>query len=50
MAMLGRLFRRLRAGEHRGPLAGSDFAAPATITVTSSGIRRRCPDAAVQRG
>ena len=36
MATLGRLFRRLRAGEHRGPLAGSAFAAPATITVTSA--------------
>jgi Raf kinase inhibitor-like YbhB/YbcL family protein len=36
MAALGKLFRRVRAGEHRGPLAGSAFAAPATITVTSA--------------
>ena len=36
MATLGQLFRRVRAGEHRGPLAGSAFAAPATITVTSA--------------
>jgi phosphatidylethanolamine-binding protein (PEBP) family uncharacterized protein len=36
MAKLGKLFRRVRAGEQRGPLAGSAFAAPATITVTSA--------------
>jgi len=36
MAMLGKLFRRVRAGEHRGPLTGSAFAAPATIAVTSA--------------
>jgi len=36
MATLGKLFRCVRAGEHRGPLAGSAFAAPATITVTSA--------------
>jgi len=35
MAALGKLFRRVRAGEHRGPLAGSAFAAPESITVTS---------------
>ena len=34
--MLGRLFRRVRAGEHRSPLSGSGFAAPESITVTSS--------------
>jgi phosphatidylethanolamine-binding protein (PEBP) family uncharacterized protein len=36
MATLGKLFRRVRAGEHRGPLAGSAFAAPTTIAVTSA--------------
>jgi phosphatidylethanolamine-binding protein (PEBP) family uncharacterized protein len=35
MALLGRLMRRVRAGEHRSPLAAPDFDAPATITVTS---------------
>ena len=36
MALLGNLFRRVRAGAHRSPLAGSGFAAPESITVTSS--------------
>jgi phosphatidylethanolamine-binding protein (PEBP) family uncharacterized protein len=36
MALLGKLFRRVRAGERRGPLSGRDFAAPASITVTSA--------------
>jgi Raf kinase inhibitor-like YbhB/YbcL family protein len=36
MALLGKLFRRVRAGAHRSPLAGSGFAAPESITVTSS--------------
>ncbi len=36
MALLGRLFRRVRAGEQRSPLSGSDFDAPASITVTSA--------------
>jgi Raf kinase inhibitor-like YbhB/YbcL family protein len=36
MALLGKLFRRARAGAHRSPLAGSGFAAPESITVTSS--------------
>jgi Raf kinase inhibitor-like YbhB/YbcL family protein len=36
MALLGKLFRRTRAGAHRSPLAGSGFAAPESITVTSS--------------
>jgi Raf kinase inhibitor-like YbhB/YbcL family protein len=36
MALLGKLFRRVRAGAHRSPLAGSAFAAPESITVTSS--------------
>jgi phosphatidylethanolamine-binding protein (PEBP) family uncharacterized protein len=35
MALLGRLFRRVRAGAHRSPLAGSTYAAPESITVTS---------------
>jgi hypothetical protein len=35
MALLGRLFRRVRAGAHRSPLAGSAYAAPESITVTS---------------
>jgi phosphatidylethanolamine-binding protein (PEBP) family uncharacterized protein len=36
MAVLGKLFRRARAGAQRGPLCGSDFAAPESITVTSA--------------
>ena len=36
MAPLGRLLRRVRAGARRSPLAGSAFAAPESITVTSS--------------
>jgi Raf kinase inhibitor-like YbhB/YbcL family protein len=36
MALAGRLFRRVRAGERRSPLAGGGFAAPQSITVTSS--------------
>ncbi len=36
MALLGKLFRRVRAGGHRSPLAGSGFAAPESITVTSA--------------
>jgi phosphatidylethanolamine-binding protein (PEBP) family uncharacterized protein len=36
MALLGRLLRAVRAGAHRSPLAGSSFAAPESITVTSS--------------
>ena len=36
MALLGKLFRRARAGAHRSPLAASGFAAPESITVTSS--------------
>ena len=34
--MIGKLLRHVRAGEHRSPLAGSDFAAPDDITVTST--------------
>ena len=34
--MIGKLLRNVRAGEHRSPLAGSDFAAPEDITVTST--------------
>jgi len=35
MALLGKLFRRVRAGAHRSPLAGSGFAAAESISVTS---------------
>jgi phosphatidylethanolamine-binding protein (PEBP) family uncharacterized protein len=35
MPMLGKLLRRFRAGEHRSPLAGSEYAGAATIDVTS---------------
>jgi phosphatidylethanolamine-binding protein (PEBP) family uncharacterized protein len=35
MPLLGKLLGRVRAGEHRSPLAGSPFAAPESITVTS---------------
>jgi Raf kinase inhibitor-like YbhB/YbcL family protein len=38
--MIGKLLRRFPvAGEHRGPLAGPDFAAPYGITVSSSVFR-----------
>jgi phosphatidylethanolamine-binding protein (PEBP) family uncharacterized protein len=35
MPLLGKLLRRLRAGEHRSPLAGPEYAAADTITLTS---------------
>jgi phosphatidylethanolamine-binding protein (PEBP) family uncharacterized protein len=44
MALLGRLFRRVRAGEHRSPLAGAQYAAPTTIAVTSTAF---APGAAI---
>ena len=34
--MIGKLLRNVRAGEHRSPFAGPDFAAPDDITVTST--------------
>jgi phosphatidylethanolamine-binding protein len=34
--MIGKLLRNVRAGEHRSPFAGADFAAPHDITVTSA--------------
>jgi phosphatidylethanolamine-binding protein (PEBP) family uncharacterized protein len=34
MALLGKLFRRVRAGARRSPLAGAGFDAPESITVT----------------
>ena len=34
--MIGKLLRNVRAWEHRSPLAGSDFAAPDDMTVTST--------------
>ena len=37
--MIGKLLRNVRAGEHRSPFAGSDFAAPDDITVTSTMFR-----------
>ncbi|MCV7412103.1 phosphatidylethanolamine-binding protein [Mycobacterium florentinum] len=36
MALLGRLLRGVRAGAQRGPLSGSGFDAPESITVTSA--------------
>ncbi|MGO9154940.1 YbhB/YbcL family Raf kinase inhibitor-like protein [Mycobacterium sp.] len=36
MALLGRLFRRIRAGERRSPLSSSGFDAPSSIAVTSA--------------
>lgn len=33
MALLGRLLRRVRAGAHRSPLAGSAFATPESVAV-----------------
>jgi Raf kinase inhibitor-like YbhB/YbcL family protein len=35
MAILGRLLRRVRAGERRSPLSGTEFDAPFSVTVTS---------------
>jgi Raf kinase inhibitor-like YbhB/YbcL family protein len=35
MALLGRLLRRVRAGERRSPLSGTEFDAPFSVTVTS---------------
>jgi phosphatidylethanolamine-binding protein (PEBP) family uncharacterized protein len=36
MPLLGKVLRRVRAGERRSPLAGSGLDAPASITVTST--------------
>jgi hypothetical protein len=36
MALLGKLLRRVRAGERRSPLSGSEFDAPSSLTVTSA--------------
>jgi Raf kinase inhibitor-like YbhB/YbcL family protein len=36
MDLLGKVLRRVRAGEQRSPLSGSGFDAPVSITVTSS--------------
>jgi Raf kinase inhibitor-like YbhB/YbcL family protein len=36
MGAIGKLLRNVRAGEHRSPFAGSGFAAPDDITVTST--------------
>ena len=36
MALLGKLFRRFRAGEHRSPLSNSGFDAPQSIEVISA--------------
>jgi Raf kinase inhibitor-like YbhB/YbcL family protein len=36
MAVLGKLFRRLRAGERRSPLAEPQYDAPSSISVTST--------------
>jgi Raf kinase inhibitor-like YbhB/YbcL family protein len=36
MALLGRLFRGVRAGTRRSPLSGNGFAAPESIRVTSA--------------
>ena len=36
MALLGKLLRRVRAGEQRSPLSGNAFDAPESITVTST--------------
>jgi phosphatidylethanolamine-binding protein (PEBP) family uncharacterized protein len=33
---VGKLLRKVRAGEHRSPFAGEGFAAPSDITVTST--------------
>jgi phosphatidylethanolamine-binding protein (PEBP) family uncharacterized protein len=37
--MIGKLLRKVRAGEHRSPFAGPNFAAPDDITVTSDAFR-----------
>jgi Raf kinase inhibitor-like YbhB/YbcL family protein len=36
MALLGKVLRRVRAGEQRSPLSGAGFDAPESIAVTSS--------------
>jgi len=36
MALLGKLFRRFRAGEHRSPLSNSGFDAPQSVEVKSA--------------
>jgi Raf kinase inhibitor-like YbhB/YbcL family protein len=36
MALLGKVLRRVRAGEQRSPLSGGGFDAPKSVTVTSS--------------
>jgi phosphatidylethanolamine-binding protein (PEBP) family uncharacterized protein len=36
MGTVGKLLRKVRAGEHRSPFAGAGFAAPYDITVTST--------------
>lgn len=36
MTLLGKIFRRVRAGAHRSALNGSGYAAPQSIVVTSS--------------
>jgi hypothetical protein len=36
MGAVGRILRRVRAGEHRSPLAGAGFVAPYDITITST--------------
>jgi phosphatidylethanolamine-binding protein (PEBP) family uncharacterized protein len=38
MALLGKVLRRIRAGERRSPLSGTGFDAPQSITVTSSAL------------
>jgi phosphatidylethanolamine-binding protein (PEBP) family uncharacterized protein len=38
MALLGKVLRRIRAGERRSPLSGKGFDAPQSITVTSSAL------------
>lgn len=36
ITIVGKLLRNVRAGEHRSPLAGADFAAAHALTVTST--------------
>ena len=41
--LLGKLIRRFRAGEHRSPLSGAEYAGAATITVTSPAFTDGAP-------
>ena len=47
---VGKLLRKVRAGEHRSPFAGAGFAAPYDITVTSTAFSDRSAMPAASAG